>query len=428
MLVEERPSRWSRFIGVVTARTADSCLCTSRQTEIPIYAGLPMRIAVMGGGPAGLYFATLWKARHPKDEVQVFEQNPSDATFGFGVVFSDRALEFLREDDPETCDLISSHMESWRDMTLVHRGETVTIDGVGFSSIGRLHLLQLLQQRARSAGAVLRFDRQVHSLEELEDADLIVGADGLNSLVRRAYEGDFATSLSFLESKFVWYGTSKTFPTLTQTFVESEFGAFNAHHYRYSQKMSTFIIECDRATWLRAGFPERGEAETRALCEVFFESTLDGHALISNKSNWRNFPQLWNGRWSFRNMVLVGDALHTAHYSIGSGTRLALEDVIALVNALEKHPGDLEGGLLQYEAERKPIVQKIVTAATTSAGWYADFEERMKLPPIEFGYSYITRSGRVDNDRLRRSAPNFMARYDAHMANRNPEQRHARAG
>jgi 2-polyprenyl-6-methoxyphenol hydroxylase-like FAD-dependent oxidoreductase len=386
-----------------------------------------MRIAVMGAGPAGLYFATLWKARHPRDEVQVFEQNPADATFGFGVVFSDRALEFLRDDDPETCDLISSHMETWRDMTLIHRGETVTIDGVGFSSIGRLHLLQLLQQRARSAGAVLHFDRQVRSLEELGDVDLIIGADGLNSLVRRTFEGDFGSSLSYLDSKFVWYGTTKTFPTLTQTFVESEFGAFNAHHYRYSTTMSTFIIECDRPTWLRAGFPTKSEAETKALCETIFAGALDGHGLISNKSSWRNFPQLWSDRWSFRNMVLVGDALHTAHYSIGSGTRLALEDVIALVRALELHPGDLESGLHSYEAERKPIVQKIVTAAKTSADWYARFEAHMQLPPIEFGYSYITRSGRIDDDRLRRSAPNFMASYDAHMENRNPEQRHAHA-
>jgi 2-polyprenyl-6-methoxyphenol hydroxylase-like FAD-dependent oxidoreductase len=386
-----------------------------------------MRIAVMGGGPAGLYFATLWKTRHPKDQVQVFEQNSADATFGFGVVFSERALEFLRDDDPATCDLISSHMETWRDMTLVHRGETVTIDGVGFSSIGRLHLLQLLQQRARSAGAVLQFDRQIRSLEELGDMDLIVAADGLNSLVRRTFEGDYGSSLSYLESKFVWYGTTKTFPTLTQTFLESEFGAFNAHHYRYSTTMSTFIIECDRSTWLRAGFPEKNESETKALCEALFAGTLDGHGLISNKSNWRNFPQLWNDRWSFRNMVLVGDALHTAHYSIGSGTRLALEDVIALVKALEQHPNDLESGLQSYEAERKPLVKKIVTAAKTSADWYADFEEHMKLPPIEFGYSYITRSGRVDDDRLRRSAPKFMTSYDARIENGNPEQRHARA-
>lgn len=381
----------------------------------------------MGAGPAGLYFATLWKARHPEHDVQVFEQNPADATFGFGVVFSDRALEFLRDDDAETCDLISSHMETWHDMTLIHHGKTVTIDGVGFSSIGRLHLLQLLQHRARSAGAILHFNRQVRSLEELGDVDLIVGADGLNSVVRRAFEGDFGSSLSYLDSKFVWYGTTKTFPTLTQTFVESEFGAFNAHHYRYSSTMSTFIIECDRPTWSCAGFPTKSEVETKALCETIFTQTLDGHTLISNKSSWRNFPQLWNDRWSFRNTVLVGDALHTAHYSIGSGTRLALEDVIALVKALEQHPNDLQGGLQSYEAERKPIVQKIVKAAKTSADWYADFQEHMKLPPIEFGYSYITRSGRIDDDRLRRSAPKFMAAYDAHRGAKKPEHSHARA-
>jgi 2-polyprenyl-6-methoxyphenol hydroxylase-like FAD-dependent oxidoreductase len=377
-----------------------------------------MRIAVVGGGPAGLYFGALWKTRHPHDEVQVFEQNPADATFGFGVVFSDRALEFLRDDDPETCDAISPHMETWRDMTLVHRGETVIIDGVGFSSIGRLHLLQLLQQRARSAGAVIHFGKAIASLDELGDFDLIVAADGLNSVARRTYEGDFATSLSYLDSKFIWYGTNKRFPTLTQTFIESEYGPFNAHHYQYSANMSTFIIECNRSTWLRARFHEIGDAESKALCERLFAESLEGHPLISNKSNWRNFPKLWNDRWSFRNIALVGDALHTAHYSIGSGTRLALEDVIALVEAIESHSGDLESRLRYYEAGRKPIVEKIVAAATASATWYSEFEQHMKLPPIEFGHSYITRSGRVSDERLRQSAPKFMAHYDARMANK----------
>jgi 2-polyprenyl-6-methoxyphenol hydroxylase-like FAD-dependent oxidoreductase len=384
-----------------------------------------MKIAVLGGGPAGLYFSALWKRRHPGDEVHVYEQNPQNATFGFGVVFSDRALEFLRDDDPETCDLIASHMERWDDMTLVHRGESVTIDGVGFSAIGRLDLLQLLQQRALSAGAQLHFDRTIRSLDELGDVDLIVGADGLNSLVRRTYEGDFGTSLSYLDSKFIWYGTTKTFRTLTQTFVDSEYGPFNAHHYRYSPSMSTFIVECSRETWLKAGFHESEPDEIKARCERLFETALDGHPLVSNKSVWRNFPQLWNDRWSFRHMVLVGDALHTAHYSIGSGTRLALEDVIALVRALEANPKDVRAALTLYETERKPIVQKIVAAATTSARWYADFEAHMKLAPIEFGYSYITRSGRVSDERLRASAPRFMQRYDAHRSQNGREDPHA---
>jgi len=372
-----------------------------------------MKVAVVGGGPAGLYFATLWKKRHPDAQVRVYEQNPSDATWGFGVVFSDRALEFLREDDPETHDLITPEMETWQDMTLVHRGETVTIDGVGFSSIGRLKLLQLLQERARDVGAELIFDTVVPSVAELGDADLILAADGVNSVVRRGYEGDFGMSLSYLPNKFAWYGVEKPFDTLTQTFIETEYGPFNAHHYRYAPNMSTFLVECGRETWLRAGFATMSEEDSAVKCAALFAETLDGKPLINNKSAWRNFPVLWNDRWSHLNMVLVGDALHTAHFSIGSGTRLAMEDVIALVEALDAEPNDLRAGLERYEAERRPIVEKLVTAATTSARWYLDFEDHMKLAPLDFAYAYITRSGRIDDERLRKLAPKFMERYDA---------------
>ncbi|MBO6781732.1 MAG: FAD-dependent monooxygenase [Alphaproteobacteria bacterium] len=375
-----------------------------------------MRIAVVGGGPAGLYFATLWKKRHPDAEVRVYEQNPPDATFGFGVVFSDRALEFLRGDDPETHDLITPEMETWQDMTLVHRGETVTIDGVGFSSIGRLKLLQLLQERASAVGADLRFDTVVPSVAEFADADLIIASDGVNSMVRRSFEGDFATSLSYLPNKFAWYGVEKPFDTLTQTFIETDYGPFNAHHYRYEPGKSTFLVECGRETWLEAGFATMGEEESAAKCAELFAETLDGKPLITNKSNWRNFPLLWNDRWSHLNMVLVGDALHTAHFSIGSGTRLAMEDVIALVEALEAEPDDLRAGLERYEAERRPIVEKLVRAATTSARWYEDFADHMKLAPLDFAYSYITRSGRIDDERLRALAPKFMDSYENRSA------------
>jgi 2-polyprenyl-6-methoxyphenol hydroxylase-like FAD-dependent oxidoreductase len=213
-----------------------------------------LRIAVIGGGPGGLYFAYLWKKRHPEDQVDLFEQNPADATWGFGVVFSDQALEFLRADDPETVDAIAPYMESWENITLNHGGDSVAIDGVGFSSIGRLELLQFLQQRALDAGVTPRFDTQIHAIDQLNGHDLIIAADGLNSLVRRAYEGDFGTSLSYSSNKFVWYGTSKRFDTLSQTFVKTDRGAFNAHHYRYSPNMSTFLVECDHATWQAYGF------------------------------------------------------------------------------------------------------------------------------------------------------------------------------
>ena len=370
-----------------------------------------MRIAVLGGGPAGLYFSYLWKRRHPDADVALFEQNPADATWGFGVVFSDRAMDFIGDDDPETAAAITARMETWSDLTLVHRGEAVAIDGVVFSSIGRLELLRLLQQRARDVGVRLHFDTRVASIDQLGDCDLIVGADGINSLVRRSFEGDFGTSSSYLDTKFAWFGTSKRFETLTQTFVETEYGAFNAHHYRYSPTMSTFIVECDRSTWLQASLDRLPPDESEALCQRVFAKTLDGHPLVSDKSTWRNFPWLWNDRWSMHNMVLVGDALHTAHYSIGSGTRLAMEDVIALAKALDKHPESLDGALQCYEAERRPIVEKFFKASKTSAAWYRDFANHMRLSPLDFAHSYITRSGRIDDVRLREMAPRFMARY-----------------
>jgi 2-polyprenyl-6-methoxyphenol hydroxylase-like FAD-dependent oxidoreductase len=372
-----------------------------------------MRIAVLGGGPAGLYFAYLWKSRHPRAEIELFEQNAADATFGFGVVFSERALDFMREDDPDTVEAIMPHMETWRDIRFVHRGEEIVIDGVGFSAIGRLEFLQLLQQRVRGTGVVPRYGTPVQSLDRLSGFDLIVGADGVNSLVRRSFEGDFKTSLSYLDNKFIWYGTAQPFDALTQTFIETELGTFNAHHYRYAPDRSTFIIECDRATWLRAGLDTLPSEETCAVLERVFAASLGGHKLISNKSTWRNFPWIWNERWSFGNMVLVGDALHTAHFSIGSGTRLALEDVIALVKALEAVPGDLASALALYEASRRPIIEKLVRASKASAEWYEHFPRQMRLAPLDFAMSYIGRSGRVDRDRLRAMSPNFMARDDA---------------
>jgi 2-polyprenyl-6-methoxyphenol hydroxylase-like FAD-dependent oxidoreductase len=371
-----------------------------------------LRIAVIGGGPGGLYFAYLWKKLHPDAHIELFEQNAVGATWGFGVVFSEQALEFLRADDPDTVDAIAPRMESWRNITLNLRGESVEIDGVGFSSIGRLDLLTILQQRASAVGVTPRYDTLIQSVDQVAGYDLVVAADGLNSLVRRSFEGDFGTSLSYSANKFAWYGTTKRFETLSQTFVETELGAFNAHHYRYAPAMSTFLIECDPATWQRYGFADKAIEESQAVCEKVFASTLDGHRLVSNKSVWRNFPWIWNERWSFKNMVLIGDALHSAHFSIGSGTRLAIEDAIALVKALEAE-GDISRALVRYQTERQPIVKKLVTAARTSADWYEKFPDHMKLDLLDFAYSYVTRSARIDDARLRVMSPAFMARYEA---------------
>ena len=371
-----------------------------------------MRIAVIGGGPGGLYFAYLWKRRHPDAVIDLFEQNPEGATWGFGVVFSDQALEFLRADDPDTVDAIAPRMESWRNITLNLRGESVEIDGVGFSSIGRLELLTLLQARVRSTGVIPRYETQISSIDRLAGYDLIVAADGLNSMVRRAFESEFGASVAHSTNKFAWYGTTKTFATLSQTFVATDSGTFNAHHYRYSPGMSTFLVECDAATWNAYGFEHKSIEESQAICEQVFADTLDGHRLISNKSVWRNFPWIWNERWSHRNIVLIGDALHSAHFSIGSGTRLAIEDAIALTKALEAET-DIPAALASYERDRKPIVKKLVTAARTSADWYEHFPEHMKLGLMDFAYGYITRSGRIDDTRLRVMSPQFMARYEA---------------
>jgi 2-polyprenyl-6-methoxyphenol hydroxylase-like FAD-dependent oxidoreductase len=371
-----------------------------------------MRIAILGAGPAGLYLAYLIKRRRPDWDVTVVEQNRADATFGFGVVFSDRALEFLREDDEATYSAIAPHVESWSDITLVHLGERVVIDGIGFAAIGRLKLLQVLQARARSVGVEPIFGRVVNELDEFGSADLIVGADGVNSLVRRTHEKQFGAGTKFLTNHFAWFGTDRRFETLTQTFIENDLGFFNAHHYRYAPELSTFIVEVDQATFARAGFAQMSELETRTLCERVFAEALEGHALISNNSIWRRFPIVHNEHWRAGNCVLIGDALHTAHFSIGSGTRLAMEDAIALDRAIAAFPNGVAAALDAYEAARRPVLEKLVSGANRSAIWYEQFAQHMQLPPLDFAMSYVTRSGRVDLDRLRKLSPRFLARYE----------------
>jgi len=371
-----------------------------------------MRIAILGAGPAGLYLGYLIKRRRPDADVSIFEQNPPDATFGFGVVFSDRALEFLREDDAETYAAITPEMESWNDMTLVLHNERIVIDGIGFAAIGRLKLLRLLQGRARAAGIEPQFNQAVTSLDAFSDADLVVGADGVNSLVRRSFADQFGASVGYLANHFAWFGTSQRYDTLTQTFRHTPIGDFNAHHYRHAPGRSTFVVETDAASFARAEFEKMTEMESRTLCQKIFADALGGHPLISNNSIWRRFPQVRNARWHHGKYVLIGDALHTAHFSIGSGTRLAMEDAIALEHALAEHGDDVATALPAFEAARRPIVDKLVAGANASAAWYENFAEHMQLKPVEFAMSYITRSGRVDIERLRALSPKFVARYE----------------
>jgi len=350
-----------------------------------------MKVLIAGAGPAGLYLAYLLKRQQPAWAIRVVEQNARDSTFGFGVVFSERALEFLRADDPGTYERITPAMETWTDITVVLRGEPVVIDGIGFSAIGRLKFLQLLQKQLETAGVLPLFNQTFSPRQDLNEFDLVVAADGANSTIRSTAE--FGTTVAPLSNKFAWFGTTRVFDTLTQTFVQNEHGTFNAHHYRHSPSMSTFVFECDETTWAKAGFERMGEAGTIAYGEKLFADTLQGHKLVSNRSIWRNFPKVRNARWSVGNRVLIGDAQRTAHFSIGSGTRLAMEDAIALAKALAEFKTDVPAALAYFEAARRPIVEKLVAAADASANWYERFPEHMRLAPRDFAWSYIQRSG-----------------------------------
>jgi len=371
-----------------------------------------VKINIIGAGPAGLLFSLLIKRRFPHWSVWVFEQNPPDATFGFGVVFSRGALEFIERDVPDFHEQLVPRLESWPIQRIVHRDERVDIDGNGFSAIGRLQLNQFLQELCRAAGVSIDYERLIESLDDLPECDLLVGADGLNSLVRRALEKEFAPQVDWLTNRFAWYGTRQLFDCLTLTFRANEHGAFVAHHYRHSFTMSTFIVECDAATWFRARLDRISDEESRAYCERVFAPELGGHSLVSNKSVWRQFPLLTNRRWSVGNKVLIGDALRTVHFSIGSGTRLAFEDAIALDRAFGEAGDDVSQALAAFERERRPVVEKLLAAANASSFWYERMRERMALKPWALAYDYMTRSGRMTDERLGELSPKFMARVD----------------
>ncbi|HEX3558013.1 MAG TPA: FAD-dependent monooxygenase [Pyrinomonadaceae bacterium] len=375
-----------------------------------------MRINVIGGGPAGLYFALLLKRHDAAHRVTVFERNPPDATFGWGVVFSGRTLSNLREADAVSHRRITESFETWDNVDVVLRDRRISIRGNHFSGIARLRLLNILQARCAELGVCLRFRTEVEDVDALAaECDLLVGADGVGSAVRERYAEAFLPALGAGRNKYIWYGTRRLFHGLTLTFRESEAGVFAAHSYKFNADTSTFIVECDEETWERAGFARMLDEDTRACLARVFAADLCGHELMSNNSRWINFLLVKNQSWSRRNVVLLGDALHTAHFSIGSGTKLALEDSIALFRLFAAGL-DVPSALAEFERARKPVIEEYQQAADESRLWFENMKNYLHLAPPEFAYSLMTRSRRVTYESLLRRDPAFIAEYAAHVA------------
>jgi anthraniloyl-CoA monooxygenase len=373
-----------------------------------------MKVIIVGGGPAGLYLAVLLRKADASIDVRVLERNAPDATFGWGVVFSEETLGALRDADYESYVAISDTFARWDRVDIRYRDRVLRSRGHSFSAIARRKLLEILQARCREVGATLEFGREVEAIPE--DADLVVGADGVNSVVRREYEGDFGTRIRPQGCKYVWFGTDLVFDAFTFIFRETEHGLFQVHAYPFDEHLSTFIVECPEATWRRAGLDELDEDESLAFCERLFANDLRGRELFSNRSVWLDFPKVTNATWHRDRVVLLGDAAHTAHFSIGSGTKLAMEDAIALRDALARRSWDVGAALVDYELERQPIVERTQRAAGESAAYFVRVAGYTQLEPIQFAFNLLTRSGRISHASLTVRDPAFTAALDAWLA------------
>lgn len=374
-----------------------------------------MKIVSIGGGPSGLYFAILMKRRNPEHDIRVLERNGRDDTFGFGVVFSDATLGNLREADPESFASITESFAHWDDIDVFAGGEVFTSTGHGFAGCSRKRLLEILADRAIELGVDVQFETEVTDFEAFGDADLVVAADGVNSAIREHYADVFRPTVDWRPNRFIWLGTTYPFDAFTFYFQENEHGLFRVHAYRYEEERSTFIVECTEETWKKAGLDKTTEEENAAYVADLFEAQLDGHPLLLNRSIWRSFPTVSNEKWSAGNVVLVGDAAHTAHFSIGSGTKLAMEDAIALADALDDE-ADIPTALAAYEADRRSDVESTQRAAQVSLEWFENTERYMDLEPVQFAFSLLTRSMRVTHENLRVRDPEFVDDVDAWFA------------
>jgi anthraniloyl-CoA monooxygenase len=373
-----------------------------------------MRVMCLGGGPAGLYFAISMKLRDPSHEITVLERNPADATFGWGVVLSDETLDALTTNDPVSATAIRDHFAYWDDIALHHRGRRLVSTGHGFCGIGRHRLLLILQNRARELGVDLRFETDFDTAAEfVADHDLVVAADGINSRTRTAYAEYFEPDVDLRRCQFVWLGTHQKFDdAFTFIFEQTEHGWVWAHAYQFDADTATFIVECSQDTFDRFGFAAMSQQESIAVCERIFADHLGGHHLMTNArhlrgSAWLQFPRVLCRNWSHGNIVLLGDAAATAHFSIGSGTKLAMESAVALAD-LVNGESDLDNALAGYQDQRRLEVLRLQSAARNSMEWFEHVERYLDLDPIQLNYSLLTRSQRISHENLRQRDPNWL--------------------
>jgi anthraniloyl-CoA monooxygenase len=373
-----------------------------------------MKIACLGGGPAGLYFAISMKLRDPNSDVVVLERNRADDTFGWGVVLSDETLENLHANDPVSAAAIREHFAYWDDIALHFRGERIVSTGHGFCGIGRKKLLLLLQERAHALGVDLRYETQVDSADSYRvEYDVVVACDGLNSQTRTLYQDTFKPAVDERLCQFVWLGTQQTFKdAFTFIFEETKHGWVWVHAYQFDESTATFIVECTQETFDAWGFGDMSQQESIAICEDIFKDHLGGHPLMTNANHirgsaWIRFPRVLCEKWSYENVVLLGDAAATAHFSIGSGTKLALESAAALANLIHEKP-TLQEALSTYEDDRRLEVLRLQSAARNSLEWFEQVERYLELDPVQLNYSMLTRSQRIGHENLRERDPEWL--------------------
>ncbi|MFN2571892.1 MAG: bifunctional salicylyl-CoA 5-hydroxylase/oxidoreductase [Gemmatimonadales bacterium] len=379
-----------------------------------------MKIVAIGGGPAALYFGILMKEADSAHEITILERNRLDDTFGFGVVFSDATQNNLAAADPVTYESLSHEFFHWDDIDIHYRGQVIRSGGHGFSGLSRQQLLANLGRRCKALGVCIEAGKDVKDPDDYRGADLVVGADGFNSTVRARYAEHFQPSMDERPNRFVWLGTTRPFPAFTFYFKRDMHGLWRVHAYQYEPGHSTFIVEATEQTWRNAGLDNATEDDSVRFCEALFTEELAGHRLLKNRSLWRNFVTIKNAIWSHGNVVLVGDAAHTAHFSVGSGTKLAIEDAIALAGALQREP-HVPAALAAYEAARRPAVESLQRAAQVSMQWFEDTERYMDLEPLQFAFNLLTRSLRITHDNLKKRDPAFVESVDRWFAGTRPQ-------